>query len=135
MSQQTFQHLLHIIIKVCYCMQPLFVLFRALSESCTCTTNSHYLKSRLPKSFIFWQIHTVIFNHGDVLQPLTTYHIITFYPLIRITKASLGSSGTQKLPFFLACLAIRMSSLSLALYSLIYFSALRKMIFLFSFCF
>lgn len=57
------------------------------------------------------------------------------YPLILITKASLGSSGTKKLPAFLACLAIRMSSLSLALYSLMYFSALRKMIFLFSFCF
>merc|ERR1719357_1337164 len=43
-----------------------------------------------------------------------------------MTKASLGSAGTQKLPSFLASLFSLSSSSSLVLYSLQYFSALLK---------
>lgn len=52
------------------------------------------LKISTPQIFHFLaNTHRYLQSRRRV-QPLTTYHIITFYPLIRITKASLGSSGT-----------------------------------------
>lgn len=52
---------------------------------------------------------------------------ILLIPFIRTTKASLASSGTKKLPWVLASRLRRISSRSLARYSLMYDSARLKM--------
>lgn len=68
-------------------MQPLFVLFRALSESFT--TISHYQKSRLSKSFIFCQIQC----HFQSWRRATTFDNLSynnFLPSDSHHKSQLG---------------------------------------------